>query len=76
MYMRQIPVTVVVFNRLNVINFPLHVLEVLPVEVGIDVAAGEGSSSTTIISLPIHGLYKLCKFLVPVQQIDCLMYLI
>ena len=60
--MRQIPLTVAVFIRLNVITFPLHVLEAMPMEVGIDVAEGEGSSSSTVLSLPIYGLYKLCNF--------------
>ena len=44
-------------------------------EVGIDVAEGEGSSSSTVLSLPIYGLYKLCNFLVLLLQLDCLMYI-
>ena len=61
-HMCQIILTVMVFNRLNIFSFPFNVLEVMPVEVGIDVADGEGSSSSTVISLPIYGLYKLCNF--------------
>ena len=70
-YTHQIPLTVRVCNRLNIISFPFHVSEPVPVEVGIDVAEGEGSSSSTVTSLPIYGLYKLCNLLVPSLQVDC-----
>ena len=71
--MRLKTLCVMVFNTLNVISFQLHVLEAMPVEVGIDVAEGEGSSSSTVLSLPIYGLYKLCNFLVLLLQLDYLM---